>query len=309
MRRTILALLAVGTLLSALPAGAAFENLAPSPRARAMGDAGVALGDDVFAPYYNPAGLAAQVVPGVGVSYLRPYGVDFADLIYGSVVVPAGRYGTLGFSLRRFGVSWDQDPWFDDGSGEVDLLRETTFTLSHGVRIYQDLHTTVSAGWALNAYNLDLGPTVATDPAETIDPGSDTVVGLDAALLVVLHERTRLGVLATGINDPQIGQGNEEIPQRVHGGIAYEPYIGVVTTFEFESRLGEDVQYHGGVEFEAAEGLDLRVGAISNPSKLTVGFGYQRLGLGVDYGFSTGGGTLDASHQFGLRYAWGGEER
>jgi hypothetical protein len=29
--------------------------------------------------------------------------------------------------------------------------------------------------------------------------------------------------------------------------------------------------------------------------------------VGVDYGFSTGGGTLESTHQFGLRLSWGGE--
>jgi hypothetical protein len=40
---------------------------------------------------------------------------------------------------------------------------------------------------------------------------------------------------------------------------------------------------------------------------LTGGFGYTFENFGVNYGFSTGGGTLDSTHQFGLQFAWGGE--
>ena len=39
----------------------------------------------------------------------------------------------------------------------------------------------------------------------------------------------------------------------------------------------------------------------------TGGFGYRAGRVAFDYGFSTGGGTLDSTHQFGLRLSWGGE--
>ena len=55
------------------------------------------------------------------------------------------------------------------------------------------------------------------------------------------------------------------------------------------------------------ENFALRAGVLTNPNKLTAGFGYSLSGLGVQYGFSTGGGTLDSTHQFGLNYTWGGE--
>jgi len=126
--------------------------------------------------------------------------------------------------------------------------------------------------------------------------------------LVTLHERTRLGVLAKSINNPQIGEDKEEIPQRIHGGIAYEPYVGVVTTFEIESQLGEAVIYHGGVEMEVITNFRLRFGVQARPEKLMAGFGYAVEGFTLDYGFSTGGGVLDSSHQFGLTFSWGGEQ-
>jgi len=229
----------------------------------------------------------------VALSYIRPYGLSFTDLAFVGGVLPiSAKVGSFGLGLRRFAVSYE---------GE-DLLRETTVTLAHGIVLYQDMHSTIRVGTALNAYNLKFGTTV-----DDFDPGSDTVLGLDAGLLVTLHERTRLGVLAHGLNDPQIGLDNEEIGQRLHGGIAYAPYEAVWTTFEFENIPGRDVIYHGGVEVGLERGLALRLGVLSNPDKLTAGFGYRWRGMALDYGFSTGGGVLDGSHQFGLSYAWGGE--
>ena len=80
-----------------------------------------------------------------------------------------------------------------------------------------------------------------------------------------------------------------------------------MTTFEFDNELGQDVQYHGGLEIMLVEGFALRAGIVTNPSKLTAGFGYALHGFSLDYGFATGGGTLESTHQFGLNFAWGGE--
>jgi hypothetical protein len=296
--RTILLLAALG--LSAAPALAAFENVDVSPRHRAMGDTGVAITDGAFAPYFNPAGLAIGTGPSVGWSFVRPYGVDFADLLYLGAAIPLpGTSDALGFGVRRFAVEYQG----------IDLMSEMTYTLSYGRTLYSDLHSTVRFGLSGNLYALEFGPTVGADGEGTdgFDPGSDAVVGIDTGLLVTLHERTRLGVLVKNVNNPKIGIDDEEIRQRVHAGIAYEPYLGVVTTFEFENVLGEEVMYHGGLEMEVAPGFDLRFGTMNRPSKMTAGFGYELRGLRLDYGYSTGGGTLDGSHQFGLTYSWGGE--
>ena len=302
MTPTRTAILLAFTLgLSAGPSWGAFDNVNVSPRSRAMGDAGVAVADDAFAAYQNPAALGVMGRPTLGSSYVRPYGLDFTDLLYVGVAVPlSAKVGALGFGFRYFGVNYQ----------DQDLLKESTLTLAHGLQLYHDLHATITFGYALNLYRLEFGPTVGSDGLGTdgFDPGDDAVIGLDAALLVTLHERTRLGVLAKSINNPQIGEDKEEIPQRIHGGIAYEPYVGVVTTFEIESQLGEAVIYHGGVEMEVITNFRLRFGVQARPEKLMAGFGYAVEGFTLDYGFSTGGGVLDSSHQFGLTFSWGGEQ-
>ncbi len=291
-RLTILTLAALALCFAAGPALAAFENVDTSPRARGMGDSGVATADDAFAPYFNPAGMANQVGYALGNSYVKPYQLDFTDQLYFGGVMPVGRYGGLGFGLRRFATTYDG----------VDLHNETTFTLAHGIRLYEDLHTTVDVGTALNFYRLEFGETVSG-----IDPGDAGAVGGDVGLLVTLHRRTRLGVMVKNVNNPTIGLDNEELTQRLHAGLAYEPYDGVTTVFEIESALGYDPQYHGGVEFTVLDRLALRAGVLSNPNKMTAGFGYVFEGFGVDYAFSSGGGILKPSHQFGMTFAWGGE--
>ncbi|HOX25874.1 MAG TPA: hypothetical protein PLL30_10105 [Candidatus Krumholzibacteria bacterium] len=282
--------------LAALPARAAFENVMVSPRARAMGDASVAVPDAPFASNLNPAGLAVAPAGGaVGLSYVQPYGLDFNRLYFlgGAHRLPGGA-GSLGFGFRQFKVEYE----------DVDLQTESTFSFSHGLYLYQDLHSSVAAGYGLSVYRLEFGETVTG-----FDPGDDTVVGVDVGLMATLHDRTQIGVLVHNLNAPKIGQDEEEIPQRLHAGVAYAPYPGVTTTFELETLQDEPVQWHGGLELEVVTGFALRAGVVTEPNKLTAGFGYSLRGWALNYGFSTGGGVLDTTHQFGVTAAWGGDTK
>ncbi|MBT7310332.1 hypothetical protein HN843_01120 [bacterium] len=283
----ILALLAI-----AVPTFAAFDNISISPRVRGMGDAGVAIADDAFAPYYNPAGLASITGGMIGSSSVKPYGTSFMDVTYFGGVAQIGDLGGIGFGYRQF-VSEYQD---------IELMSEDTYTMSWGKTLYTDIHTSINFGISANMYRLEFAETVGGQ-----DPGNDTTVGIDAGLTVGLHNRTRLGVMVKNLNNPVIGIDNQDLRQSINAGIGYSPYIGVWTVFEMEHTIDGELQYHGGLEFEVLSGLVLRAGTMTNPNKMTAGFGYNAAGVGVNYGFSTGGGVLDDSHQFGLTFGWGGE--
>ena len=295
-KRTTAILILLAGILAALPAQAVFENLMVSPRARAMGDAGVAVPDAAFGSYLNPAGLADIPRAGAaGLSYLKPYGLSFHELYFlgGAFRLP-GAAGAVGVGFRQYGVEYE----------DVSLEKESTLTVSHGIALYRDLHSSVTVGYGLGFHRLEFGETVGG-----LDPGDDWSVGFDLGLTATVHERTRIGILVHNLNAPKIGRDEEELPRRLHGGIAYEPYAGVVTTVELESVHGEAVQWHGGLELELVTGFDLRAGIMSEPSKLTAGFGYEFAGFALNYGFSTGGGVLESSHQFGFTAAWGGEAK
>lgn len=297
MNRRLAVILVLASLtVLAPPADAAFENLMVSPRARAMGDAGVAVADATYATYLNPANLTTSTSEvSVGASYVQPYALDFHRLYYlGSALQMPNGAGTLGVGFQQYGVEYEN----------VDLLTESTFSLAYGLTLVEDLHSTVSVGASLNMYRLEFGETVGG-----LKPGDDSAAGVDLGLMVTLHDRTRMGVLIHNLNAPKIGIDEEELPRRLHGGVAYAPYDGVVTTFEIENAHGEKVQWRGGLEFEVADGFMLRSGIMTQPNKLTAGFGYAIDRVQLDYGFSTGGGVLDSSHQFGVRWDWGGENK
>ena len=287
----LLVLAALG--LSAGSAQAYFENTVISPRSRGMGESGVAVPDAQAAAFLNPAHLAGVGSPSFGTSYLRPFRMDFADFYYLGGALPVNsELGSFGFGLSTFKVNYQ----------DVDLLKETQLSLAHGVNLYHDIHSSVDFGYSVSMYNVELGETV-----NGVDPGEATAVGVDVGMLMTLHTRTKLGFQIKNMNNPQIGEDEEELARRLIGGVSYEPYAGMITTFEIENELGRKVQYQGGTEFYIVEGFALRAGIATNPNRLTGGFGYTFDRFALQYGFSTGGGVLESTHQFGLNFAWGGE--
>ncbi len=283
---------AVATLGAVADTGwAAFEDIEVSPRTRAMGKTYVALGLDAWAPYHNAAALAGAGPIRAAAAYTQPFGTDFSSQSNVAGGVGIGKFGGIGFALRHFGV---------DYQGE-DLTRETTVTLAHGFTLLRDLQSTVNFGWAINYYSLDFGTSVGG-----IDPGSANVLGLDIAAQATIQERTTVGFYAININNPRIGNTDkEELPRRIGLGAAYTPYSGVTTLFDLDFTQGDEtVQYRVGTEFEITHYFLLRGGAHSNPATFTFGAGFRWTGLNIDYGFSSGGGTLNSTHQFGIEYVF-----
>ena len=283
--------LACTWLAGVAPAWALFEDLPPSPRARAMGEAMTSFADDAWAYYYNPAMLPWLERLHAGASTVQPNGVDFNRQTTLAVATSLGRSG-VAFGWRTFGVE----------SGDTDLLGENTLSLAHGLVLFRDASTSASVGWTLNFFHADFAPTVGASGTgrDGFDPGSAWAVGIDIGGAVSVYGRTRLGFFARNLNNPTIGDDAEELEQQVGVGISYRPYAGVTTALDIRNGLGEVFRVHGGLEFEIAPQLELRFGLETEPSRFNGGFAVHLPSVDLDYGFGSGGGVLDASHQFGI---------
>jgi hypothetical protein len=182
--RMIIVAAAVPLLLAPVAAEAAgvFDNLVLSPRVRALGGAFVALSDDEMALFTNPAGLADQGKVMVYASYVDLFGYDFLDLGSIAAVVPT-TYGTFGAGGRILKAEYQG----------VDLERELSFSVGHGIMLMKDIHSSLAIGYSANLYGLSF-------EAESVageDLGSASTVGFDVGVLGTLRGRTRFRSSAT----------------------------------------------------------------------------------------------------------------
>lgn len=268
-----------------------FDSIDVSSKARGMGGAWAAGGDDATAVAYNPALLMEVERLSVAVSYLQPNQQAFESLAYAAFSFQSWRKQRMAVAVRHFGVEYM-------GS---DLESETTLTFSHAFPVLKDIHSRLYIGYCLNAYMLEFGAT------QTLDLGSETTFGLDVGVLGVLRERTRLGLFLRNVNEPSVGKyRSEPIPQWITAAVSYQPYYGVVTELDVRTMRGESVEILMGMQFAVTEMLDLRVGFQTEPNTLAGGFTLKIRSFAVDYAYSSHS-ALPGTHHVALRGFRGGE--
>ena len=290
MRTIFLFVLIVTVFSQSLRAGV-FDNRYPSAQAAAMSNATVALIGDVWAPYYNPAGLAnvngIQVASAVQRLFNQPF---LQNAFFGAAMPLPGKYGTIAVNFEFFGVKY---------SGAT-LSRENTFTISHGFYLMNDIHSSLSFGYNLRYYYWDLGQSV-----ENRSLGSAGAFGLDLGLQGTLYHRIFGGVYAYNINAPTMGKYTKhDLPQRIVVGAGYRPISSVTTTISLDKTIGFDTQVLGGFEFRPIPWLALRVGAGTQPNRISAGFGIRFKGFVLDYSFRNHP-VLPETHKIGLMYFFG----
>ncbi|MFO7896031.1 MAG: hypothetical protein R6U84_03785 [Candidatus Cloacimonadales bacterium] len=275
-------------VLFAVNAFASFDDLEPSPRARAMGGTHYANGNDVYSTLYNPAGLAGSQ-QGFAISYVDRYGLGFSEVttVAMSMKLPR-KYGTLGFSMLAHNVEYNN----------VNLTSETTYAVAHGFTLMEDLHSSLKFGYTANIYYLSFS-----------GMGDEVSYGLNLGAQATLHQRTKIGFAITNINNPNVGKDNtHDLPQKLAVGFSYEPYDKVITSLEMKQTLGEDTletgtEIHAGTEFQILEPLALRFGLSNLPVTYSMGASFNLFNMVLDYAFSTHA-TLGSTHQFGLGYSY-----
>ena len=290
MRTIFLFVLLVTVFSQSLRAGV-FDNRYPSAQAAAMSNATVALIGDVWAPYYNPAGLAnvngIQVASAVQRLFNQPF---LQNAFFGAAMPLPGKYGAIAVNFEFFGVKY---------SGST-LSRENTFTISHGFYLMNDIHSSLSFGYNLRYYYWDLGQSV-----ENRSLGSASAFGLDLGLQGTLYHRIFGGVYAYNINAPSMGKYTKhDLPQRIVVGAGYRPISSVTTTISLDKTIGFDTQVLGGFEFRPIPWLALRVGAGTQPNRISAGFGIRFKGFVLDYSFRNHP-VLPETHKIGLMYFFG----
>jgi len=270
--------------------GGAFDDRYPSARATGLSNAYVAVANDVWAAYYNPAGLAQTDAYATGFAYQRLFNLSFFKNIFAAANVPLpGKYGTLAVSAEQFGVEYDGE-W---------MSREYTAMVSHGFYLLNDMHSFLSVGYNLKYYYWELPESV-----DGLQLGSAGTFGVDVGLMASLYHRTYLGVYVYNINAPSFGaETQRELPQRIVVGASYRPITDLITTVSMDKTVGYDMMIEAGFEYSLIKYLTVRLGASTMPNRISAGLGIHYNGININYAFRNHP-VLAETHQFGLVYVF-----
>ena len=267
----------------------AFNIINPVPRAMGMGNAFVAVADDVSAVFYNPAGLAGLKSWETTFSYSKLYvGISNLDESFIAAGMPLGGLGSVGVS------------WYKYYTG---LYTEDVFSFAYAYKI-----SSIKTSLGVNVKYLVKGYTANEwtigNPFFLTDSGADllSVNALSYGVSLLsgyLIKNLTIGLFVDDINNPNVAlKGEEILPKTIRGGAAYAIDKNIVVSTELFYRGGDYKLHLGGeiVGFKAGDAgiLSFRAGGgfgTSNYLNATAGFGFRfnipglDLGSDINYGF------------------------
>ncbi len=303
-------------LTGSLRAQVASEPTPQGPRAIGLAGTYVAVANDGWAMFHNPAGLAqVKNIQAFG-SYQRLYISSLKSMMGGAVMplgtlIPDGnRFGTAGLSVERLSTNVDEAQSLSGDSRT--LSTEMSVGLSYGVYLLKDMRSSLAFGTSLKMMFLDYGKSAGASGTgdDGVDLGSVAKMGLDLGLMASMRDRAFIGAYILNLNEPKIGTTGQtrELPFRLSVGAGYIPYDGVLTAVSVEKSRSRDTRIKGGIEAKVMDQSDftahMRFGVMSNPNVYTLGLGAAYHGIHLDYALMIHP-ILPVTHQFGFLYGFG----
>lgn len=281
--------------------GNIFLKLGQGARAIGMGEAYVAVADDISSLYWNPAGLAS--IEDIGATFM--YSKWLADINYNYVagVLPAEKLdGVLGISVTLL------------NSGDIN--RTNNKGEIGGTFNNKDLSLSVSYAKKMRGLLDSVGGTVKYIN-RTIDDKKSNGFAADIGGLVKPTKRLTLGLSIQNIGPSTKAFVTEKdsLPLTVKAGVSYK-LLDDALTLAMDTNFPSDnkANVHLGAEYNLRELLSFRFGYRTdtikehgNSSGLTAGFGFKvpSIGLLLDYAVADYGKLGDSStdtHRISLSF-------
>lgn len=262
-------------LLVVLLSGTSFsgiENNGRGAKAIGLANAFVAIADNPWALYYNPAGLSS--LKSIEISaFLIPQQFGMNELRTVSLAgnIPTS-FGTFATGVSQFGFA---------------LYRETQISLGLGKRI----------DWGASA-----GITAHLTRISIDQYGATHVATVDVGLLAQVHDQVALGFNYKNLFGASLS--SERLPQVFSLGASYLPIPHLTALLELEKDIRYPLVIKAGAEQTFLDLLTLRAGVSNNPDKFSAGLGVRYGSLEFSYaGYSHP--QLGWTHQVELTFRVG----
>lgn len=248
----------------------------PGARQISLANSDVALANDVFTLFNNPAGLAQLNWREVGV-YYSPAPFGLTELANGYVAYQQPfSFGSLGIGGMTYGY---------------DLYREAKIILGYSYN-YENIFF---LGAAANYHSYSIQ-----------NYGSTGVFYFNLGALVYILDNLRWGFSTSNVNRATVADQDNQIPVILSTGFSFD----ILKNFSLNFALDKDIRYDPaisfGFDYDLIEYLSLRLGGSNNPSRFTAGVGINYSIVSLDYAFFTHP-DLGFTHQVGIILSFGKE--
>ena len=251
-----------------------YPQYSPGARQISLANSDVALANDVFSLFSNPAGLAQLNWREVGIYYSpAPFGLT---------------------ELSNGYVAYNEP--FDFGSISIGGM-------TYGFELYRE--SKVVLGYSYNYENiLFAGLTINYHSYSIQNYGSTSALYINAGGLVYILDELRWGFFVNNLNRASVADIDDQIPMVFATGLSFD----IIQNFSLNFALEKDIRFNPsvqfGIEYDIIEYLSLRAGTSNDPSRFTAGVGINYSIFSLDYAFFTHQ-DLGLTHQAGIILSFG----
>jgi hypothetical protein len=241
----------------------------PGAKQIAMSNSDVALSDDVFSLFNNPAGLAQLSWRELGLYYSpAPFGLNELANGYIAYTEPLG-FGSAGIGAMTYGF---------------ELYRETRLVLSFSTSYLNKFF----AGVSINYHIVSIQRY-----------GNKSVFYLNAGCLGYITDELRIGFFVQNINQASFTPQEDQIPILLNAGLSYNIYYNLSLNFAVEKDIRYNASVKSGINYDLIDNLSLRIGFANEPAEFSCGIGIHFSYFNFDYAVFTHP-DLGLTHQAGI---------
>lgn len=274
---------------SAVEAGTKSPFTPVGVRTQGMGNAFVAIADDINSIYWNPAGLARiedrQII--VAHDDLYGFGVD---------------ENYLGYAQKQFGFSWKHT-----GVGGTEFMfgadwAQDVFTLAYAYQVDPRTYAGVSLKYLKQTFQRPASSSLPVNFAGLVRDIDADGTGVDVGILYIVDEATTVGIavrdlLGTGEAENIEGDRKDHYEPTYTIGFSRHPNDLSLFSIQMTHALDE-YRVQLGVEYKLQEEIKLRLGL--DDEIITAGVGLYHQDWEFDYAFKNKAGQgLDKTQLFG----------
>jgi len=255
----------------------AYSQYNPGAKQISLSNSDVALSNDVFSLFNNPAGLAQMNWREVGIYYSpAPFGLSELANGYAAYHEPTS-IGSFALGGMSYGF---------------DLYRESKVTLGYSYNYIDKFF----AGVTFNYQTVSIQ-----------NYGNDGALFISFGGLAYVSNVFRLGFSIQNFNRATFGNEDDQIPMVFNTGLSYDVADELTVNFAIDKDIKYKASFQFGINYDIIEYLSLRIGFSNEPSKYSAGIGINYSMFSLDYAMFTHN-DLGLTHQAGIIISFGREQ-